>query len=315
MKAIRVEEKRARLVEVPAPTGEGVKIKVHASSICGSDLHMMRSGLLEGQLIGHEFAGTTPDGTAVAVEPLLGCGRCWACEEGNRSHCVQGIRLMGLFDAGGMAEYVLAPAENLVELPTGLDLSIASLVEPLAVALRGLDRARVSAADKVLVIGAGPIGLAAVAGLQGRGIACDIGARHPQQKEAAQKLGAGLDPDGVYDVVVDAVGTPDSLSQAVSMVKPMGRIGMVGSFWDPVELDSSFCLKEAELVSASGYNCKAPQRNFEEAGRMLHASPAIAEALVTHRFPLDAVDEAFAAAADRAAGTIKVVFDVGRPGR
>jgi threonine dehydrogenase-like Zn-dependent dehydrogenase len=310
MKAIRVEDGRAHLVEVPAPAGEGVKIKVHASSICGSDLHMMRLGKLEGQLIGHEFAGTTPNGTAVAVEPLLGCGGCWACDEGNRIHCVEGSRLMGLHEAGGMAEYVVAPAENLVELPTGLDISIAPLVEPLAVALRGLDRARVSAADRVLVIGAGPIGLAAVAALQGRGIACDIAARHPQQKEAAQKLGAGLDPDGLYDVVLDAVGTTDSLSQAVSRVKRMGRICMLGSFWEPVNLDSSFCSKEAELLSSRGYTCSAPQRNFEEAGRMLHASPAIAKELVSHRFPLEAVDEAFAAAADRAAGAIKVVFDV-----
>lgn len=310
MRAIRVEDRTAQLVEVPTPAGEGVKIRVHASSICGSDLHMIRSGFLEGQLIGHEFAGTTPDGTAVAVEPLLGCGGCLACEEGDRAHCVQGIRLLGLFEAGGMAEYVLAPAENLVELPTGLDVSIAALVEPLAVALRGLDRARATAADRVLVIGAGSIGLAAAAALLGRGIACDIEARHPHQMEAAQELGAGLDPDGVYDVVMDAVGTTDSLSQAVSRVKPKGRIGMLGSFWEPVSLDSSFCLKEAELMSASGYHCKAPQRNFEEAGRMLHDRPAIAEALVTHRFPLDAVDEAFSAAADRAAGAIKVVFDV-----
>jgi threonine dehydrogenase-like Zn-dependent dehydrogenase len=310
MRAIRVEDRTPRLVEVPAPAGEGVEVKVHASSICGSDLHMMKMGILEGQLIGHEFAGTTPDGTAVAVEPLLGCGSCWACDEGDRGHCVKGIRMMGVFEAGGMAETVLAPATSLVKLPTGLDLSIAALVEPLAVALRGLDRARVSAADRVLVIGAGPIGLAAVATLQGRGTACDIAARHPHQQEAARKLGAGLDPDGVYDVVVDAVGSTDSISQAVRMVKPMGRITMLGSFWKAVELDSSFCLKEAELIPASGYKCKAPSRNFAEAAGLLHSRPAIADVLVTHRFPLEAVDEAFAAAADRAAGAIKVVFDV-----
>jgi threonine dehydrogenase-like Zn-dependent dehydrogenase len=94
------------------------------------------------------------------------------------------------------------------------------------------------------------------------------------------------------------------------MVKHKGRIGMVGSFWEPVNVDTRFCLKEAELISANGYNCKAPQRNFEEAGRMLHTSPSIAEELVTHRFPLDAVDETFATAPERAAGAIKVVFDV-----
>lgn len=310
MRAIRVEGGSPKLVDVPMPSGDGVMVRVRTSSICGSDLHMMRLGFVEGQLLGHEFAGTTPDGTAVAVEPLLGCADCAACANGDRGHCAQGIRLMGLSDAGGMAEYVLAPAENLVQLPTGLDLSIACLVEPLAVALRGLDRARVSTADRVMVIGAGPIGLAAIAALHGRGIACDIAARHPHQEEAARRLGAGVDPDGSYDVVIDAVGTTDSLSQAVNRIEPMGRIGMLGSFWDPASLDTRFGVKEAELIWASGYHCKAPHRNFEEAGRILHSKPAIADALLTHRFPLDAVDEAFATAADRAGGAIKVTFDL-----
>lgn len=310
MKAIKARDKGVALVDIPEPSGEGIKIKVAIASICGSDLHMLAQGFFGDCVIGHEFAGYTPDGRAVAVEPTVGCGVCLPCEEGFNGHCNAGFHLLGLVSDGGMAEYVLAPARNLVELPSGLAMDTASLVEPLAVAIHGLDRARVRTRDRVLVIGAGPIGLASAAALQGRGIGFDILARHAQQQAAAQRLGAGLDATGSYDVVIDAVGSSQSLRQAVQYLKPMGRIGLVGSFWDATALDVEFCMKEAELIAASTYTCKSPQRNFEEAARLLHSNPVIADLLITHRYPLDAAAEAFAMAANRAQGAIKVVFDI-----
>lgn len=310
MKAIKVIDKKPVLVDVPEPRGEGVKVKVVSSSICGSDIHMMEMGAFGDHIIGHEFAGVTEDGRAVAIEPITGCGQCSACDEGHRVHCAAGLYVMGVLGDGGMAEYVTIPAANLVELPTGLDIRIASLVEPLAVAVHGLDRARVREGDRVVVIGAGPIGLATGAALRSRGLCYDIVARHDHQKVAAEKLGAHFNPDGHYDVVIDAVGSSASLLQSAQMVKPMGRIGLVGVSWETVGIEPEFCVKEAELVPSLGYNCKSPNRNFEEAGAILHRHPDISEALVTHRFPLDGVTEAFATAADRAAGAIKVVFDI-----
>ena len=310
MKAIKVIDKKPALVEVPPPSGDGVKIKVVSSSICGSDIHMMALDVFGDNIIGHEFAGVTEDGRAVAIETITGCGQCSACDEGHRTHCTAGIYVMGVLGDGGMAEYVTAPAATLVELPTGLDIRIASLVEPLAVAIHGLDRARVREGDRVLVIGAGPIGLATGAALHSRGIAYDIAARHEHQKIAASKLSAGLKPEGHYDVVMDAVGSSASILQSAQMLKPMGRIGLVGTLWKTENLEPEVCLKEAELIPAMGYHCKSPNRNFEEAGALLHRQPAVAEALVTHRFPLEGVTEAFTTAADRANGAIKVVFDV-----
>ena len=312
MKAIKVIDKKPVLVDVPAPKGGGVRVKVVSSSICGSDLHMMETGYFGDTIIGHEFAGVTDDGRAVAIEPLNGCGHCGFCDEGHSIHCEQGFSLLGVMADGGMAEYVSVPTNKLIELPSGLDVTNASLVEPLAVAVHGVDRARVRVGDRVLVIGAGPIGLAIGAVLRGRGIAYDITARYPHQQQAAERLGGKLNADGHYDAVMDAIGSASSLKQATARVKPMGRIGLVGMFWEPTKLEQQFWAKEAELIPAAGYYCKSPSRSFDEARTMLHQHPDIAQTLITHRYPLDGVAEAFETAGNRAAGAIKVVFDIGK---
>ena len=251
MKAIQVIDGQPQLVDVAEPTGDGVKIKVVASSICGSDLHMMESGFVEGRILGHEFAGTTPDGTAVAVEPLSSCGACPPCQQGYRNHCHVEAVISGVFIDGGMAEYIVMPAESLVPLPTGLAVEQASLVEPLAVAVHGLDRSRVRDNDKVLIIGAGPIGLAAAVALHARDMAFDIAARHPHQQAVAETFGAGLNVTDGYDVVLDAVGSSASLLDAIRRCKPMGRVGMLGSFWRPTEIPFDFCSQEVELIASA----------------------------------------------------------------
>lgn len=298
------------LVEESDPGGEGVRVRIHTSSICGSDLHMLDMGFAEGMVLGHEFCGTTPDGTAVAVEPILGCGDCGSCRSGHLSSCESGLAGLGITAPGGMAESIVVPAETLVELPSGVPLSAGSLVEPLAVAHHGLERARVTTTDRVLVIGAGPIGLAAVAMLRARGIACDISARHPHQQAAAEALGASLDISGPYDVVMDCVATTASLTDAVNHVVARGRIGLVGTLWDPATLSMAACLKEVELLPAMTYRCRVPERDFTAAARALADQPGIEAAMITHRFPLDGCVEAFSTAADRANGAIKVAFTV-----
>ncbi len=310
MKAIQVTNRTPALVDVPEPQTAGIRVSVVCSSICGSDLHLIDSGYAEGRVLGHEIAGYTDDGTAVAIEPLLSCGHCVYCEEGYIGHCSERLALIGATLDGGMAESVVVPERNLVRLPTGLDIHIASLVEPLAVAAHGLDRARVREREKILVIGAGSIGLATAAVLQARGQPYDMAARHPRQQHSAQKLGATLDIEDGYDVVIDAVGNAASIKESIKRVKPRGRVCVVGTFFEPTPVPRALCIKEIELIAAIFYKCSAPNRTFDEAGRILAANQGIADVLISHRFPLDAVTEAFQTARDRAAGAIKVCFDI-----
>jgi 2-desacetyl-2-hydroxyethyl bacteriochlorophyllide A dehydrogenase len=309
MKAIKIEGGKPATVETAVPSGDMVRVKVASASICGSDLHMMAKGWLDGTIPGHEVSGYTDDGTAVALEPVWGCGDCGFCGEGFYAQCDHGFKLLGLNGPGGMAEYVAVPEENLVVLPTGLDINSAALVEPVAVALHGLAQARVGEKDKVLILGAGAIGLATAACLNARGMTYDITARHPHQEVAAHSLGGNVGATDGYDVVIDAVGTSESLAEAVNRLKPRARLGMVGSFWDPVELPGGLCMKEIELIPAMAYKCRRPERTFEQAVALLAENPGIGDTLITHRYPLDGAVEAFATAADRASGAIKVCFE------
>jgi threonine dehydrogenase-like Zn-dependent dehydrogenase len=316
MRAIRVIDSQPNLVDVarPGDLANHVRVKVVSTSICGSDLHLITAGFAEGNILGHEFAGTTPDGTAVAIEPTIGCGSCVWCTDGSRHHCHDGFRSFGVSEDGGMAEEVMVPTTCLVKLPSGLEVSQACLVEPLAVAVRSVNRAHIDSDDTVLVIGAGPIGLAVVAVLTSRGISCDISARHEHQAEAATALGARVvgadDLTRRYSVVVEAAATPDSLSTALQMIQPMGRLALVGSPWEPLPLDMRVCMGEITVIPSMTYGGTGANREFDDAARILAASPSVADTLVTHRLPLDAAAEGFTLASQRREGAIKVVFDL-----
>jgi len=309
MKAIRVIDGSPTLVDAPPPADGDVMVDIVAASICGSDLHMIDGGMAEGRVLGHEFAGITPDGTSVAVEPIVSCGHCVQCVSGSRNHCHEGASGFGIFLDGGMAERISVPAEALVALPSGLSIHDASLVEPLAVAVHAVRRARVSGGDRVAVVGAGPIGLAVAAVCVVNGVGVHIEARHPHQQAAAERIGATVGTDGKYDVVFDAVASTESIAQSIRLARVGGRVGLVGTIWSPASLDMAACLKEVEIIPSMMYGRTAVGRDVDSAAAILARNPAIAEVMITQRFPLDAAAEAFDAARSRSDGTIKVVFE------
>jgi 2-desacetyl-2-hydroxyethyl bacteriochlorophyllide A dehydrogenase len=310
VKAVRGAEGGVSVVDLDEPPGVGELLDMRSTSVCGSDL--MYIGFGSRKILGHELAGVRADGTAVAVEALYGCMECDQCRRGTYNLCAtHGERALGISADGGMAERFRAPAARLVPLPPGLDLRDASLVEPASVAWHALNLGGTGAGTSVGVVGAGALGLLAVAGARHMGaedVALD--ARHPHQREVGERLGATIGASGTYDVVVEAAGTPESLARAVELVAPRGTVVVLGVHMGPVQVDwMPLFHREASLLPSMGYCRHDGVREMEVAAQMLADEPEIARALITHRFPLADAAEAFRVAGDKAAGAIRVVIE------
>jgi threonine dehydrogenase-like Zn-dependent dehydrogenase len=296
----------------PDYAADPVIVHVRSCSICGSDLKMLDYGLT--CTLGHEFGGVLDDGTVVAVQPGKPCGVCDMCRAGKESLCrVVFAAFHGISIDGGLADDVVVDRSCLVPLPDGVPPEHAALVEPLAVCVHSANNAGLvdgrTADGPVLVIGAGSIGLAMVAVLRHRGFAVDLEARHPRQHEGGERLGARFSVADEYPVVVDAAGTQSSLDEAITHLRPGGTLAVVSTYWDPVNIDVGLLMKEARLVPATIYGHFRGEREFDQAAAVLAGNPEIVDVLVSHRFALDDVAEAFRTAQDRAAGAVKVVLE------
>ena len=309
MRAVRHTSSGIEILDVPPPTGPGVRVRVRSSGICGTDLVMTKGGPLPFTL-GHEFAGLLDDGSAVAVEPIDPCGTCDQCATGQHQRCRSGPEVFyGIGADGGLCDEVLVPSRCLHPLPPELPVADACLAEPTAVALHGLRVAGVGPGQRVAVIGGGSIGLLVVAGASAAGADVDLVARHPAQIEAGERLGAGT-PRGNYDLVVDAAGSASALATGVELARPGGALLLLAVYFDEVPLQGVPLLsKELTVYNAMAYSHHDGGSDFGTAVELLAARPEIADTLITRRFSLDDAAEAFRAAADRASGAIKVVLE------
>jgi threonine dehydrogenase-like Zn-dependent dehydrogenase len=289
----------------PEPNG-GVRVSVVSSGICGTDLHLVTFGPSRVTL-GHEFSGKLDDGTPVAILPVVHCGSCEFCVGGLEQHCTTAISSMyGVSLDGGMADEVWVDPTCAKPVPADT-LEHACLVEPLAVALHGINLVGVESGARVAVIGAGPIGLCTIAAARSLGADVDLVARHTRRLEAGERLGASTSLLSNYDIVFDAAGTQSSMEKALELLRPGGSIVLLGTFWEPVSLGSLFQFKEANLIPAFTYGHHHGVCEFEDSVGILATNPELPEAIITHHFGLDDVAEAFRVAGDRTADAIKVV--------
>lgn len=320
---------------VPEPGPGEVRVRVEACGICGSDLHLYEQGFFPADATpGHEPAGvidaigpgaaSPARGTRVAIEPIRGCGTCPLCLGGRYAIC-RASRLAGVHLPGGLAEYLVVPAENVYPVPRDLDPRIAALAEPMAVVVHALHRVAFQPRQRVLVLGAGSVGLLAAAAARRLG-ATDvwISARHPHQAERARLVGAtrvlaekdatpealdGAGREAPIDVVVETVGgRADTLRAAAAAARPGGSVSVVGVFFGQLALDPMpLLLKELTLAWSYCYGeDPAHGADFAEAVDIVAAARDALAPLVTHTVPLAEVDRAFALAADRRAGAVKV---------
>jgi threonine dehydrogenase-like Zn-dependent dehydrogenase len=258
--------------------------------------------------LGHEFSGRLDDGTPVAVLPVVRCGTCRQCLAGDEQQCRSALGAMyGISRDGGLADEAWVDGSCAKALPADLPLGQACLVEPLAVALHGIHRAGVESGTRVLVIGAGPIGLCAVAASRASGAEVDLSAHRTDRLEAGERLGAQVSVGEEYDIILDAAGTQGSMDLAFAKVSPGGTIGVLSTFWEPVTVNMQFQLKEVTVLPAFTYGHHHGTSEFEDAANLLSLTPDLSNTLITHHFSLEDAAEAFRVAGDRSTGAIKVV--------
>lgn len=291
-----------RLDEVPEPgdppPGQAV-IDVSYCGVCGTDLHeyahgpnLIRSGPhpLTGQApplaLGHEISGRVVAlggevpgigiGTRVAVDPCLRCGVCRWCRQGEYHICAKGGSV-GLASDGGFAPLVTVPAEGLTAIPDGVTDEQAALAEPLAVGLHAVRRAGIAPGDNVLVLGAGPIGIAVLlfarlAGAAGLFVSEPL----PARAERARGLGASevYDPTTADvrrevflrtgrvgpDVVIEATGRADAAQLAISAVRRGGTAVLAGVSGDELQVPlGQIVYFERRVLGSLGYNFDIPR--------------------------------------------------------
>ncbi len=323
------EKIEVRETAVPAPAAGEALLRVRACGICGSDLHFYHGHLpaMPNVSPGHEFAGEIAQlgegvsgfevGQRVVVEPVKSCRECAYCRTGQYQICSRRV-LLGTFAPGGLADYVCVPAYTLYPLPDSLDFELGALVEPLAVAVHGLHSVDLSMGERVLVLGSGTIGLLSVLAARAAGAGDVIATyRHEHQGQAALACGAsrvlkaddigGLEKERI-DVVVETVGGgAPTLAQALGIARPGGRVSVLGLFTQPVQINAlALMLNEVRIVGGITYCRPGQHSDFDVSLRILQSEPERARAIITHRFPLEGAAEAFATAADKSSGSLKV---------
>jgi len=243
------------VADVTAGQGE-VIVHVDRAGICGSELHGIATpGFRVPPLVmGHEFVGRTSEGRRVAVNPLTSCGACDRCIAGRTQLCRR-RSLLGVHRAGGFAEHVVVPVSSLHDLPDGLDLDRAALIEPVANAVHAWALAGSPRGQRVGIIGCGPIGLACleVALFEGAS-SIDCADLSVERRAVATAIGApvvGEHLEGEFDVVFDAVGVGATRHASIERLVPGGTAVWLGLASADAGFDAAHAVRFEKSVKGS----------------------------------------------------------------
>lgn len=324
----------------PQPARGDLVLRVKAATICGTDIRILRgrktAGVRYPSIIGHEFTGEVVEGDGrfrpgqrVGVCPAIPCGHCAQCIRGRENLCPD-AEAIGYQIDGAFAEYIRIPARavalgNVHLLPDHIDTAEAALIEPLACVLNGQNKVAVAQGDTVVVLGSGPIGTLHIKLARLRGAAKVIVSEpNAGRRAAALAAGAdvGIDPTAEdlrarvreetaglgADVVICAIGIPALATQAITLAGRGGRVSLFAGFtkgelgqldvnaihYDEIRVTGAFGLSRLDYVTALG---------------MLDSRRLDTSDMITHRYPLARVDEAFGMA--EGGGAMKVaILDV-----
>lgn len=312
----------ARQIEIqqiadPQCAPDEVIISVTSCGICGTDLHIYRDEYMsEFPLVpGHEFHGTVVEvgkevqylkvGDRVTADPNLYCGKCSRCRNEQSNQCLN-LQAVGVTRNGAFAEYVNVPERACYPIPDSMTAQQATFVEPLACVVYALRRMRVYPADRVLIIGAGPMGLLLVQALRHNGASLiTVMEKQKHRLEMAKQMGANaiveagtdqtehlrdLSPDG-FDVVIDATGIPAVIQNAFNYLKPRGQFLQFGvaPIGGKIEIEPYAIFRNDWTIIGSFALCYTFEPSIDWlANGVIDVNP-----LVSHVVPLDQFAEVF----------------------
>ena len=330
-----IEQIGIQEVERKSPEPGYVTIDTKCTGICGSDLHSYFGewGQSDTLAAGHETCGvvvelgegvtTLQPGDKVTIECFSHCGDCVYCRKGYYNHCLE-RKWVSHNTHGGFSEYTTAHVSGLFKLPESMSFEEGALVEPLAVSYRAVGQARATYQDSVAVIGGGTIGQYCLAAAKAAGVGETlITVKYDQQAELAKDLGADhvvdigeTDPKEYVkditrglgmDAVIETVGGGHNFDDAMAMVRSRGVVVLVAGYFEPLKVNLGRIVGSEAIVTGSNcYGYTGMDTDFDAAIELIASGKIDATKLVTHRFPLMEVPEAFRISADKRSGAIKV---------
>lgn len=324
---LKVERRSA-----PRPDADEVLLRVRRVGICGTDMHIYRGTqpyLSYPRVMGHELSGevvSAPEGSGlgqgdlVYVMPYLSCGTCPACAKG-KSNCCMNIRVLGVHMDGGLCEYLAVPA-GFVRKVEGVSLDEAAMVEFLAIGAHAVRRARMAPGQSVLVVGAGPIGIAAAlfAKLAGA-VVTVLDARADRLVFCRQHLGvdrvvgltdqtqadlADLTGGIFFDVVFDATGSAAAMQQGFSYVAHGGTYVLISVVSSDITFsDPEFHKREMSLLASRN----ATQEDFDHVLAAMRNGQVPSAELNTHKALLQELPATLPGWMEPSAGVIKAIVE------
>ncbi|NLX04513.1 MAG: alcohol dehydrogenase catalytic domain-containing protein [Phycisphaerae bacterium] len=343
MKAIRLTGiKQTELVDLPAPTirhPHHVLLKLEKVGVCGSDVHYYATGRIGSQIVqypfivGHECSAVVVEtgrdvrnlkpGQLVAVDPAMVCHECDQCRQGRENTCRK-LRFLGCpgQSEGCLCEYIVMPADCLFPVANPVTADRAALAEPLSIGVYAVKQSRLPDAADVAVLGSGPIGLSVLLAakadraanvfvtdkIDSRGsVAKNAGATwagNPDRLDAVKTI---LDqrPAGM-DVVYECAGEQDTLDQAVDLLKPGGRLMLIGI---PRVERVSFTIDRLRRKELTVTNVRRQNGCVHPAIDLIASGQIDVDFMVTHRFPLEKTQQAFDLVHDYRDGVVKAMID------
>jgi len=310
-------------VEMPKKGPNDVLVRVRATGICGTDIHLYKGqavGALPELPIpftpGHEFSGDVVEvgekvdgievGDRVSAEVVVSCGRCYYCKTGRAILC-ENIREIGIDIDGSYAEYVSVPSQNIHNIPSNLSYEQGALIDCLSSALRPFERINIGIMDTVAILGTGPIGLLQIQIARALGfgkiIAADV---NPRRLKLAEELGAAVTinareknvvkevldvTDGLgSDVVIESAGSPVTTAQSLHICRKDGQVALMGITTEKSLIDSLLIVSKAlNMFGIWDYTWLT----FERSIALISSGKVDVNAIVSHKLPLEDVVKAF----------------------